>query len=183
MLVILDNRKIYKYVGVSSTNIGGSMKENLKIKDKDGAVEAEKKDFLEDLQRVQADFENYIKRVEKEKEGLKLHAKSGLLLKLISIKEGFERAIENTKDAGIKMIYQQLKKILEEEDVKEIDAVGKDFDYVLHEVVKTVESEENKIIEEIQRGYLIGDKVLRTSKVILGKNENRVDRVEVKENE
>ena len=154
--------------------LGVKMKESSKNKAENKVAEApleEKNSFLEDLQRVQADFENYIKRMEKEKEKIKLHAKSELLLKLIGIKEDFERAVKGTKDAGIIMIHQQLKKVLEEEDVREIEAVGKKLDYDLHEVVKTIESNENKIVEEIQKGYLLGDKVLRTSKVILGKGE------------
>ena len=59
---------------------------------------------------------------------------------------------------------------MKEENVREIEALGKKFDHNMHDAIKTVESkEEDKIIEEIQKGYLIGDKVLRTSKVIVGK--------------
>ena len=129
----------------------------------------EKKDFLDDLKRVQADFENYIKRIEKEKEQLKLHAKSELLLKFIDVKEDFERALENSKEKnGLNIIYSKMKKILDEENIREIESVGKEFNHAFHEVVKVVENSENKIIEEIQKGYLIKEKVLRTSKVILG---------------
>ncbi len=159
------------------------MKEESKNKTENKAAEApleEKNSFLEDLQRVQADFENYIKRVEKEKEQLRLHAKSELLLKLIGIKEDFERAIKDTKDTGIIMIQDQLKKVLEEERVKEIDAIGKELNYELHDVIKTVESEDDKIVEEIQKGYLLGDKVLRTSKVILGNSKIGIDSKEIK---
>ena len=147
------------------------MKEGSKNKAESKAAEVpleEKNSFLEDLQRVQADFENYIKRVEKEKEKIKLHAKSELLLKLIGIREDFERAVKDTKDTGIIMIQNQLKKVLDEEGITEIDAIGKELDYELHDVIKTIESEDDKIVEEIQKGYLLGDKVLRTSKVILG---------------
>ncbi len=156
---------------MSAQQIRVKMKEESKNKAENKVAEAsleEKNSFLEDLQRVQADFENYIKRVEKEKEQLKLHAKGELLLKLIRIKEDFERAVKDTKDTGVIMIHKQLKKVLEEERITEIEAVGKDLDYELHDVVKTVESEDNKIIEEIQKGYMLGDRVLRTSKVILG---------------
>ena len=135
------------------------------------AVIDENKGFLEDLQRVQADFENYIKRVEREKEQLKLHAKSELLLKFIDVKEDFERALANSNEKnGLGIIYSKIKKILDEENVKEIEALGRDFNHVLHEVIKVNDSDGDKIIEEVQKGYLIGDKVLRTSKVILGKN-------------
>ena len=145
------------------------------------AVIDENKGFLEDLQRVQADFENYIKRVEREKEQLKLHAKSELLLKLIDIKEDFERALDKADD-GVKMIYNNLNKILKEEGIKEIPAIGKEFNHVFHEVIKVNDGIGDKIIEEVQKGYLIGDKVLRTSKVILG-NENKSNQSGGKENE
>src|SRR3989344_2779888 len=113
------------------------MKEEFKNKKSEKAPEAameenivEKNDFLDDLQRVQADFENYIKRVEKEKEQLKLHAKSELLLKFIDIKEDFERALDKA-DEGVKMIYNNFNKILKEEGVEEIQAVGNVFDHAL----------------------------------------------------
>ena len=169
---MLEYRKAYKYVDVSSTKIREEMKEsklkNAENKASEPIIE-EKKDFLDDLKRVQADFENYVKRIEKEKEQLKLHAKSELLLKFIDIKEDFERALENSSETnGLGIIYNKIKKILDEEDVKEIEAVGKDFSHVFHEVIKVNDSDGNEIIEEVQKGYLIGDKVLRTSKVILG---------------
>lgn len=142
---------------------------NMSIEKAPEAVIEEKNGFLEDLQRVQADFENYIKRVEKEKEQLKLYAKSELLLRLIDIKENFEMALEKADD-GVKMIYNNFNKILKEEGIREIDAVGKEFNHAFHEVVNVVDGHENKVVDEIQKGYLFGDKVLRTSKVILGKN-------------
>ena len=142
---------------------------NMSIEKAPEAAISENNGFLEDLQRVQADFENYIKRVEKEKEQLKLHAKSELLLRLIDIKEDFERALDKT-DEGVKMIYNNFNKILKEEGIREIDAVGKEFNHVFHEVIKVNDGSGDKIIEEVQKGYLLGDKVLRTSKVILGKN-------------
>lgn len=135
-------------------------------------VEDMGKNFLEDLQRVQAEFENYIKRVEKEKEQDKLKVKSELLLKLINVKEDLEKALENIEDKGIEMIYNNLKKILEEENVSEIKSLGERFNHEVHEVVKKIEGAENYIVEEAQRGYKIGDKILRIAKVIVGgKNE------------
>lgn len=132
-------------------------------------IREEKKDFLEDLQRVQAEFENYIKRVEKEKENWRLNAKAELLLKFIQVKEDLEKALEHVEDEGIKLIHNQIKKILEEERVKEIET--KEFNHELHEVVKK-EGEGDKIMKEVQKGYLLGDKILRAAKVVVGgKNE------------
>ena len=133
--------------------------------------EAKKENFLEDLQRVQAEFENYVKRVEKEKEIVEAKVKGELLLKVIGIKEDMEKAVKNNEDEGVKMIFDQVKKVLEEEKVSEIKAVGEDFNHELHEVVKK-ENEGNEIIEEVQKGYKLGEKILRISKVILGENKN-----------
>jgi len=152
------------------------MKENtIKAEDKEPlqrekseAIEEVKESLFEDLQRVQAEFENYIKRVEKDKEREKIHVKSELLLKLINIKEDLEKALENIEDDGIKMIYNNVKKILEEEGVKEIKSLGGKFNHNLHEAVKKVESEEEKIVEEVQKGYLLENKILRISKVVIG---------------
>ncbi len=149
--------------------MGAKMKEGSKIKKEN----IEKNNFLEDLQRVQADFENYIKRVEKEKEQLKLHAKSELLLKFINIKEDFERILANVRDNGLEMVYNNLKKTLEEEGIKEIKSVGEKFDHSLHEAVKMIKGEENKVIEEVQKGYMFNDKILRVSKVVIGKGEEK----------
>ncbi len=141
------------------------------IKEELEQVKKENNDYVELLQRLQAEFENYQKRVEKEKEQVKLHSKCLVLLKLIEIKEDFERALKNIKEKeGIEMIYNNVIKTLKEENVREIEALGKKFDHNMHEAIKTVEcKEEDNIIEEIQKGYLIGDKILRTSKVIVGK--------------
>jgi len=161
---MLKYRNVYKDVDSISTYFGVKMS---KVKET-----IEKKDFLEDLQRVQAEFENYIKRVEREKERDKLKVKSELLLKLIQIKEDLEKALENVEDKGIEMIYNNLKKILEEEEVKEIKSLGEKFNHEVHEVVKKIEGAENQVLEEIQRGYKIGDKILRAAKVVVGgKNE------------
>ena len=161
---MLKYRNVYKDVDSISTYFGVKVS---KVKET-----IEKKDFLEDLQRVQAEFENYIKRVEREKERDRLKVKSELLLKLIQIKEDLEKALENVEDKGIEMIYNNLKKILEEEEVKEIKSLGEKFNHEVHEVVKKIEGAENQVLEEIQRGYKIGDKILRAAKVVVGgKNE------------
>ncbi|MAG45814.1 MAG: nucleotide exchange factor GrpE [Nanoarchaeota archaeon] len=128
-------------------------------------IKEEKKDFLEDLQRVQAEFENYIKRAGKEKEQIKTNAKAELLLKIIQVKENLEKALENIEDEGLKMVYNQITKLLKEEDISEIEA--EEFDYNMHEVVKK-ESEGEKIKEIVQKGYMLKDKILRIAKVVIG---------------
>ncbi len=153
---------------------GVKMKEDSKIKEKIEIVDEVKEDskeknFLEDLQRVQADFENYIKRVEKEKDRTKEIAKAELLLKLINIKDDFDKAVDINNE-GVKMIHNNLKKLLEEEGVKEIKSLGEEFNHNLHEVVK--KNGEGKIAEEVQKGYMLNDKILRIAKVIIGGKQN-----------
>ncbi|MBI2106198.1 nucleotide exchange factor GrpE [Candidatus Woesearchaeota archaeon] len=132
----------------------------------------EENNFLDELQRVQAEFENYVKRVHREKEKERIHAKSELLLKLINIKEDFERVLNGRDDEALKMILNNIVKTLEEENVKEIESLGEKFNYELHEVVKKIEGEEDKILDVVQRGYLLGDKILKIAKVVIGgKNE------------
>jgi len=128
----------------------------------------EENTFLEDLQRVQAEFENYIKRVEREKERDILNVKSELLLKIINVKEDLERVLKNNNNEALKMIYNNIMKILNEEKIIEIKTVKEKFDHNLHEVVKKIDGKEDEILDVIQRGYTIGDKILRTSKVVIG---------------
>src|SRR3989338_4050837 len=149
------------------------MKEDSKIKEKieiideleEGKEERKEKNFLEDLQRVQADFENYIKRVDKEKDRIKEIAKAELLLKLISIKDDFDKAVDINNE-GVKIIHNNFKKFLEEEGVKEIKSLGEEFNHNLHEVIK--KNGDGKITEEVQKGYMLNDKILRIAKVIIG---------------
>ena len=149
-------------------------------------IEKEKKlskEYLETLQRVQAEFENYMKRVEKDKEEFVKYAKHDLILKLLHIIDDFGRAL-NSKEAkeefvkGVEMIFKQLNKTLHEEGVREISALGEKFDVYRHDIVGKVEGNKDDIIvEEVRRGYMLKDKVLRPSLVKVSKVK------EVRENE
>lgn len=127
-----------------------------------------KKDYLDDLQRLQAEFENYQKRTEKEKQDFIKYSKQDLILKLLDILDNFERALTSKDNQeGINLIYKQLKETLEKEDVKQIKEDT--FNPGKHEVISTEEGEENKILEVFQKGYTLHDKTIRTSKVKVGK--------------
>ena len=91
------------------------------------------------------------------------------MLKLINIKEDFDKAVDINNE-GIKMIHNNFKKLLEEEGVKEIQSIGEEFNHNFHEVVK--KNREGKITEEIQKGYMLNDKILRVAKVIIGGKQN-----------
>ncbi len=128
------------------------------------------------LQRLQAEFENYIKRQEREQQDRIKFAKKNILKDLIIVYDDFERAISQSKNLseGIQMVYRELEKILSHEGVHPIKALGKPFNPDLHEVLMTIvnkDKDENTVVEEFQRGYLIHDKVLRHSKVKITKHE------------
>jgi molecular chaperone GrpE len=133
--------------------------------------------YLANWQRAQADFINYKKRAEQEKKETVEFANSGLLLNLLTVVDDLERAFvslpprlsKSSWIEGIELIYNKLKGILEAHGLTEIKAKGKPFDPHLHEAVMRQEGEEDIVIEEIQTGYKLKDRVLRPSKVIVGK--------------
>ena len=137
--------------------------------------------YTNNLKRLQADFENYIKRAEKDKQEFTKYASHRLISKLLNTLDDFERTLNivdvvNDKaiKEGIEMVYKQLQKILTEEGVKPIEVAEKKFDPYMHEVLDIVEGkEDNKIVDELQKGYLLHDKVLRTSKVRITKSQSK----------
>tara|TARA_Y100000310_G_scaffold340125_1_gene434882 strand:+ start:1853 stop:2326 length:474 start_codon:yes stop_codon:yes gene_type:complete len=137
-----------------------------KISDKQKIVE-----FTDTLQRLQAEFENYKKRVDKEKVHFLEYSKAELIAKLLPIIDTFELALQNSQDnkefaKGIEMIFGQLYSLLEQEGLRKIEVNGK-FDPFKHEVLmkEGSDKEEDTILEELQKGYMLKDKVLRHSKV------------------
>ncbi|MBI2148240.1 nucleotide exchange factor GrpE [Candidatus Woesearchaeota archaeon] len=132
-------------------------------------------DYTNILKRLQADFENYIKRVEKEREEFANYSNHKLVAKLLNIVDDFEKALDVTKENkeianGIEMIYKQLNKILQEEDVVAMNAIGEKLDPFKHEVIDIVNGDENDVVvEELQKGYILKNKVLRPSKVRISK--------------
>src|SRR3989338_10784359 len=143
-----------------------------KLKD-NRAIDKEKIEELTDtLQRLQAEFENYKKRVDKEKSEFVKYAKADLIQSLLPIIDTFEIALRNTKDnekfvKGMEMVYAQFVSTLQSEGLKPIECVGKKFDPYLHEVMLKEKSDKDDgvVLEELQKGYMLNDKVLRHSKV------------------
>ncbi len=133
--------------------------------------------YLEQLQRLQAEFENYRNRVDKEKSDTAKYAKEELILKLLEVIDNLERATDaiekggSTEDLkkGIDMIFSQLHKVLEDEGIKAIEAVDKPFDPHEHEALgkENSDKEDNVVVKEVQKGYILKDKVIRPSKVIV----------------
>jgi len=134
-------------------------------------------DYTNILKILQADFENYVKRVEKEKEEFVKYSNHKIVAKLLTLADDFDKALDVVKKSdnkiadGIEMIHKHLHKVLQEEGVLPINAVGNKLDPYKHDVIDIVKGEEEDlVVEEIQRGYMIKDKVLRPSKVRISKS-------------
>lgn len=126
--------------------------------------------------RMQADFENYKKRVTREREELYFTSLERVITDVLPIIDNMERAIaafkkdnlDNNYVDGVDMIYKQLFAVLEKNGLKEIEAVGQEFNPNLHHAVMQVQGtadEENKIKEVLQKGYFLGSKVIRPAMV------------------
>lgn len=127
------------------------------------------KEYLESLQKLQAEFENFQKRTEKEKDQIRKNANETLISKLLPLLDSFELSIKHNKDKGVQIIYDSLIKTLEEEGLKKINTKIP-FDPKFHEAVIQEEGEKKgQILEELQKGYLLNDKLLRASKVKITK--------------
>lgn len=137
--------------------------------------------YLDQLQRSQAEFANYKKRIERERELYISLANAALISKLLPVLDDWERALETIPDdlrsvnwvEGVALIERRVRTTLEQEGLTEIDAVGKKFNPELHHAVvrqETTEYAEDEIISELQKGYKLHDKVLRPSMVTVAAN-------------
>ncbi len=129
-------------------------------------------ELTDTLKRLQAEFENFKKRIDKEKIEFVKYAHADVIAQMLPVLDSFEIALKNTNDKekfveGIKIIYAQIYSVLEAEGLKPIKATGEKFDPYKHEVLMKEESDkpEDTILEEFQKGYMLNDRVLRHSKV------------------
>jgi len=153
------------------------------------SLEEEKKkseDYLNRLKYLQADFENYRKRMEKEKGEILNREKARLITKLLVILDELELAIKNGRDAedketlleGIEMVFNKFQKLLCEEGLCEIQALGKPFNPELHEATLMVQTDDhtnNTVIEEVRKGFTLNGKVVRPSTVKVAKKPTSVE--------
>jgi len=135
-------------------------------------------EYIDQLKRLQAEFENYQKRVDKERKEFVCFANERMVCELLCILDDFEKALQSTQDEGIKMLYSKFKKIIEQHGVKQIMLTnGQRFDAFKHEVLCTEESDkhpEDTIISEIQKGYEMNGKIIRFTKVKIAKAKKSV---------
>ena len=136
-------------------------------------------EYKDKFLRAQADFDNFKKRSAKERINIVKFANEDIIVELLEVVDNFERAmssidqfhdISSIKD-GVSMVYKQLQNVLGQHGLVKIEALHKEFDPNHHEVIATVESDmdEDTIVEVVLEGYILNDKVVRPSKVIVAK--------------
>ena len=132
----------------------------------------------ERIVRLTADFDNFRKRAQREKDEARQFANQGLLEKLLPVLDNFEMALTAVKDAdpsvrdGVQMILDQLLGVLKESGVEPVDAMGHPFDPNLHEALsqeETTEVEEGTVVQQVQRGYKLNDRLVRPARVVVAK--------------
>ncbi len=142
-------------------------------------LQKEKDDQYDLLLRKQAELENYRKRVEKEKQELRLSVQAQVIERLLPILDAFEKGLSSLKEVSgdselqtyseaYDLLYQEIQSVLQKFEVTEVPGVGTNFDPNVHEAVVrkvTTEHEEGEILEEYRKGYKINDRLLRPSQV------------------
>jgi molecular chaperone GrpE len=139
------------------------------------ALEAERDEHLNDLKRVAAEFENYRKRVARDQESLVARAHERLVKELLPVLDDLERALaaaeeheEAKLEEGVRLVHRELAAALQREGLAEIDTDGQ-FDPHVHEALlsQPSDAEEGSVIEVVQKGYTLGDRVVRPARVVV----------------
>ena len=159
--------------------------ESIELKERIKELEQKNEELNDRLIRRLAEFENYKKRTDIEKEELFKYAAEPFILKILAVYEDLQRSLAHIDDEnndalkeGLKMVADKFTQILEEQGVKKIDAMGKEFDFDFHEALLQQESEEvppNTIINEVESGYMYKDKVLKHAKVVVSKEPEKTE--------
>ena len=138
---------------------------------------ARAEDYLEGWKRAQADFINFKRRTEQEKAETSKFATAILILNLLPVVDDLQRAFNSVSASlagltwvnGMQLIHRKLEGILEAQGLSQIKAVGEKFDPHFHEAVMYKEGDEGVVIEEVQKGYKLHDRVIRPTLVVVGK--------------
>ena len=138
-----------------------------------GISEEAVRDYLDDLRRLQADFDNYRKRMMREQSSIGERAKAELIGRLLPVLDNFERAVEHSdSDSGVGMIFKELHSILEAEGLEEIPAQDQPFDPNVHEAVMSNDSgevDEPRVAEVYRSGYSFKGSVVRPAMVVVAR--------------
>lgn len=150
-------------------------------------IELKAKENYDSLLRSEADFQNLKKRTEKEKEETRKYALQEAISGILNVLDHIERGIKAYNDSGkqtldknevvkgMELIYKDLRDVLSSHGLCEIECVGKEFDPYYHEALATIcsnDKEENTVVEEFQKGYILNDRVIRPSRVKVTKKES-----------
>ena len=155
----------------SSTKITDDLKKEIK------KLKQELKEKEDKLLRSYADLQNYQKRMEKELQIKEEETKKKYLSELLDLNELLKKAHEDkAPKEGLKLMINSIEKFFEKEQIKTIDCVGEKFDHNLHHAVTTIEKDgcdDETIIEEVKKGYMINDRLLRPSQVVVSKKKDK----------
>jgi molecular chaperone GrpE len=161
----------------------GGEKEEKVTQDSPGTLEAQlaqekerAESYLASWQRAAADYQNFKRRVEQERSEVAQMANVAMLINLLPLVDDLERALENVDSHlagltwldGIRLIHRKFQALLEMNGVTEIEADAQPFDPNLHEAVMFGDGEEGKVTNVVQKGYMLGGRVLRPAMVIVG---------------
>jgi molecular chaperone GrpE len=132
--------------------------------------------YLAQSQRAQADYLNLKRRTEQEKGEMTQFANSMLILNLLPVLDDMDRALNSVSSTlagltwveGVRLIYRKLEAVLQAQGISDIKAIGERFDPNIHEAVLHREGEEGVVLEEVQKGYRLQDRVIRPSMVVVG---------------
>ena len=179
-----EGKKFEEINYVPEEDSEGFDKKIKKTKEQQKRAEQERDEYLAALQRARADYINLERRMVKEKEEWIQFANLDFVLGILPTLDSFDEALKHLKNGneqeaeapdaaesdGIELIYNQLKSALKDKGLEEISAVGQKFNPEFHESVEVVEGgDSGVVIEEIQKGYTLHGKVIRPSKVKIGK--------------
>lgn len=153
---------------------------------------AKNKEYQDKYLRLQADFENARKRLEKQCQDFSKYANEGIILELLNILDDLERAAQLAENKGanldtflkgVEMILAHLYEMLKEHGVKPVEVIDKPFDPATSEALMQVEADvpEHTVIEELQKGYYLSDRVIRTAKVKVSKHKTEDEKHKAEE--
>jgi molecular chaperone GrpE len=134
-------------------------------------------DYLANWQRAQADFINYKRRTEQDRQDFNRFANANLILSLLPVLDDLDRALSATPPAksvkhswieGVRLVDRKFRTILEAQGLAPIKALGEPFDPNFHEAVRQDKGKEGMVVEELQKGYMMHDRLLRPAKVVVG---------------
>ena len=161
----------------------GEVQDEVSEQDKIAQLENEISTLNDKLLRKAAEFENYKRRTENDQLNLLTYAAESFIQKLLPVIDDFERSLDHIDDAqeldaikkGLHLIYDKLMKVLDEQGVKKIESTGEPFNVDFHEALMQREDnsvEPHTVLEEIEKGYIYKDKVIRHAKVIVSEEKS-----------